>query len=235
MISAPLDPVPVDTEITATAIFTDPDPGDSHTAAWDWGDGTTDTDQSAVSPLSASHTYTLPGVYTVKLTVTDSAGETGESTFRYVVVYDPSAGFVTGGGWIDSPPGAYAPDPSLAGKASFGFVARYKKGTTVPTGQTEFQFKVADLNFHSEAYDWLVVAGPKAQFKGRGTINGQGDYGFILTAMDAALTPSTDVDLFRIKIWDVITGQVVYDNQMGEGDEAAPATAIGGGSIVIHE
>ena len=77
------------------------------------------------------------------------------------------------------------------------------------------------------------MAGARAQFKGRGTINGEGDYGFMLTAVDAALTPSTDVDLFRIKIWNVATDQVVYDNQMGEA--AAPATAIGGGSIVIHE
>jgi hypothetical protein len=72
----------------------------------------------------------------------------------------------------------------------------------VPTGNTEFQFKAGDLNFHSDSYDWLVVAGPKAMFKGSGTINGAGNYGFMLSAVDAAETPSTDTDLFRIKIWD---------------------------------
>ena len=35
-----------------------------------------------------------------------------------------------------------------------------------------------------------------------GMINGLGDYGFMLTATDESLTPSTDVDLFRMKIWD---------------------------------
>ena len=40
-----------------------------------------------------------------------------------LVHYDPSSGHVTGGGWINSPPGAYAPNPLLAGKASFGFVS----------------------------------------------------------------------------------------------------------------
>jgi len=80
-----------------------------------------------------------------------------------------------------------------------------------------------------------VVAGPKAQFKGTGTINGAGNYGFMLTAIDAELTPSTDVDLFRIKIWDRATDQVVYDNQMDADDDADPPTAIGGGSIVIHQ
>ena len=76
-----------------------------------------------------------------------------------VVVYDPEGGFVTGGGWVDSPQGAYVPDPSLTGKATFGFVSKYKKGASVPTGQTEFQFKAGDLNFHSTSYDWPLVTG----------------------------------------------------------------------------
>ena len=94
---------------------------------------------------------------------------------------------------------------------------------------------MADLNFHSDSYQWLVIAGPKAQFKGDGTINGTGDYGFMLSAVDAALTPSTDVDLFRIKIWDKATDNLVYDNMMGKDEKADPTTAISGGSIVIHK
>jgi hypothetical protein len=43
------------------------------------------------------------------------------------------------------------------------------------------------------------------------------------------------VDLFRIKIWDKDLDAVVYDNQMGEAEDANPTTAIGGGSIVIHK
>jgi hypothetical protein len=95
---------------------------------------------------------------------------------------------------------------------------------------------MADLNFHSDTYQWLVVAGPKAQFKGTGTIHGAGNYGFMLIAIDAALTPSTEVDKFRIKIWDRDNGEaIVYDNQMDAPDDADPTTVIGGGSIVIHK
>jgi 5-hydroxyisourate hydrolase-like protein (transthyretin family) len=153
-----------------------------------------------------------------------------------LVVYDPTAGFVTGGGWIMSPAGAYADDPCLTGKANFGFVSKYKKGATVPDGQTEFKFEVADFEFHSLSYEWLVVAGGsgRAQFKGSGTVNDAGDYGFILTAIDGKLSSSSDEDLFRIKIWDKTTGEVVYDNKMGAPDSGDPDTAIGGGSIVIH-
>ena len=49
----------------------------------------------------------------------------GTSVDFTITVYDPNAGFVTGGGWIDSPLGAYIPDPALAGRANFGFVSKY--------------------------------------------------------------------------------------------------------------
>jgi hypothetical protein len=174
------------------------------------------------------------GVYNVELTVTDTH-EASDNCQAMLVVYDPSDGFVTGGGWIWSPKGAYVADQWLEGKANFGFVAKYKKGANVPTGQTEFVFQAGDLNFHSSSYDWLVVAGAKAMFKGVGTINGAGNYGFMLSAIDAALTPSTSKDRFRIKIWDNNAGDtVVYDNQIGDDDDADVTTTIGGGSIVIH-
>jgi hypothetical protein len=106
----------------------------------------------------------------------------------------------------------------------------------VPTGQTEFQFKVADLDFHSDSYEWLVIAGHRAMYKGVGTVNGAGNYGFMISAVDAELTPSTHVDRFRIKIWDKDDGdEVIYDNEMGEDEDADPTTDIGGGSIVIHK
>lgn len=123
----------------------------------------------------------------------------------------------------------------MTGKAIFGFVSKYKKGANVPTGQTHFWFKVADLNFHSDAYEWLVIAGARAQYKGIGTINGEGNYGFILIAIDAKLTPNTNVDRFRIKIWDKDKGDaIVYDNKHGESDDSNETTELGGGSIVIH-
>ncbi|MGD2178946.1 MAG: hypothetical protein PVG71_14125, partial [Anaerolineae bacterium] len=176
-------------------------------------------------------------------------GGYGSSEYRYVVAYDPDGGFVTGGGWIDSPPGAYTADESLTGKASFGFVSKYKRGAQVPTGVTQFQFQVADLNFHSESYDWLVIAGARAQYKGVGTINGEGQYKFKLTGVDADINDhdSIAVDRFRIKIWWEVEPEgdgeavehVVYDNGLDADDypddPTTGTTEIGGGSIVIHK
>jgi PKD repeat protein len=239
-ISASLDPTQVNVEVTASADFTDVGILDTHTATWDWGDTTTtdgivsETNGSGTS--TGTHTYTTPGVYTLTLTLTDDDGGSSEAIFQYIVIYDPEGGFVTGGGWIDSPEGAFTDDSTLTGKANFGFVSKYKKGASVPTGNTKFHFKVADLKFESTEYDWLVVAGAKAQYKGSGTINGAGNYGFMLMVIDEELTPSTDTDIFRINIWDKDNGDaVVYDSQLGADEDAYPTTEIGGGSIVIHK
>ncbi len=151
------------------------------------------------------------------------------------MIYDPSAGFASGGGWIDSPPGAYIPDPTLQGRANLGFVSKYTQGASAPTGKTEFRFHAAELDFRSDSYDWLVVAGARAQFKGVGTINRSGDYGFMLTAIDGELPGGGGIDKFRIKVWDRPSDLVVYDNQLGADDQSDPITALGGGSIVIHK
>lgn len=115
------------------------------------------------------------------------------------------------------------------GRANFAFVSKYVKGKALPTGQTEFVFNAANLNFHSGSYEWLIVnqAGANAQFKGRGTINGGGDYTFMLWATDGDKdSNASTVDSFRIKIWDTSSGNVVYDN--------AAEVNIAGGSIMIH-
>jgi hypothetical protein len=238
-VAGPDEPVELAAEVVIVAMFTDRNASETHTATVDWGDGmATDADvvfDDGDGSATGVHAYAEAGVYAVTVTVVDSGGLSDSEEFRYIVINDPDGGFVTGGGWIYSPAGAYAADPTLEGEANFGFVSKYKKGKTAPTGNTEFQFQAGDLNFHSDVYDWLVIAGARAQFKGTGTINGAGEFGFMLTAIDENLTPSTDVDRFRIKIWDKATDEIVYDNQMGDVDGAAVATAISGGSIVIHK
>jgi PKD repeat protein len=233
-ITGPIDPILMGSQIEMTGLFTDLDTGDAHTAIWDWGDNTISEGYvyQLTDVVTGSHVYNTPGVYQITLTVIDLLGESDTTTWlQYIVIYDPSAGFVTGGGWIDSSAGAYAPDPSLSGKATFGFVSKYHKGTTVPSGNTEFQFKAGDMNFHSDSYEWLVIAGTQAKFKGTGTINGEGSYKFMVTAVDRDLRDGRAPDSFRIRIWleHEETGQeiTIYDNGLD-------GTELGGGSIKIH-
>ncbi len=239
-IAAPVDPIQVNMVVTATATFIDPDDlTGPHTALWNWSDGTISqgvlTYSGGSCTVTGTHTYGAAGVYTIGLTVTDKSGGSGEATYSYVVVFNPVGGFVTGAGLIVSPAGAYRPTPALTGKASFGFVSKYIHGATVPTGNTEFQFKMANLKFVSTSYQWLVVAGSKAQFKGHGTINGEGEYGFMVTAIDGAVAGGGAPDLFRIKIWETVGSEsVIYDNQYGEDETSNAATELLGGSIMIR-
>lgn len=247
-ITLPVSPVPIGTSVGVAANFADGNSLDLHTASVTWGDGSITagsvSEASGVGTVSGDHVYAGAGVYTVGISVSDgSLIGTRSSELdvpAYVVVYDPSAGFVTGGGWIDSPAAAClwsgcATDGSTIGKATFGFVSRYKTGAATPSGNTEFQFKAGGLNFTSTSYQWLVVAGARAKYKGEGTINGAGAYSFLLTAIDGALPGGGGADRFRIKIWDVSSGNVVYDNKRGDAEDSDVATTLGGGSIVIHK
>jgi hypothetical protein len=161
-------------------------------------------------------------VYPVVVTVADDDGASA-SAETSVVVYDPTAGFVTGGGWFESAAGAYKLDPTAEGRAAFGFVSRYRRGATTPSGATAFVFRAGGFLFFSSDYDWLVVTGSNyAKFKGTGTINGSGEYKFQIWAGD------NDPDTFRIKIWtDNGSEEVLYDN--GRVQE------LGGGRIRIHQ
>jgi hypothetical protein len=229
-VTVPAEPVPVGTIIDVSVPFTDPGVADTHTVVWHWGDGSESPGTASEGTATATHSYSEQGFYRISCTITDDDGAPSTScqAAADVTVIDPDDGFVTGGGWIESPAGAYRPDPSLTGKASFGFAAKYPKDALEPKENVEFQFKAGDLNFHASSYQWLVIVGAQAQFRGRGTINQSGQYEFMLTAIDGRLAGGEDK--FRIQIWDD-QGTLVYDNLPGGGNGAV---AINRGSIVIH-
>jgi hypothetical protein len=252
-VAGPGGPVALGSPVKVTGNFTDHGvTGDHYVVSSTWTNGTSTlsvptTDAATYDGNSGTLIITAPvsiptGVYTVSIKVTDRFGSPSNvlTIDQYVVVYDPSGGFVTGGGWINSPSDACHLTTGcngVTGKANFGFVSKYQKGANVPDGNTEFQFQDGNLNFKSTAYEWLVIGGARAQYKGAGTINGSGNYGFMLTAIDGSINGSGGSDRFRIKIWDVSNPTVMlYDNQINTTDDAGlttPGTLLGGGSISI--
>jgi hypothetical protein len=229
---------PIGSAVALSVKLTDAGASDTHTCSIKWDDGTTSSgtvaETNGVGTCTANHPYVAPNVYNIEVTVTDDDGAAATAAVM-VVVHDPTAGFITGGGWYNSLPGADVLNPAATGQAVFGFVAKYKKGATVPDGATMFYFRAGNMLFTSTAYEWLVVTGGcYAQYKGTGRINGVSGYSFMITVRDGKLCGTSDG--IRVKI----TGPsgLRYDNARGATDDigntSGSVQAIAGGSIVIH-
>ena len=233
----PIAPVPVGL-VHLSGSFADPSPVDVHDLEINCNYGGNAIPGSASVGSNRNWTgecnYAAPGIYRVRVQVRDDEGDSSEAVSDPVIVYDPEGGFITGGGWFDSPPGAYPAAPSFAGRAHFGFVSKYVRGAPSPGGNTEFMLKDAGLQFRSTSYDWLVVAGSTAQFRGAGELNGQPGYRFEINAMDGGSKNGGD-DRIRVRIWHESSGLVIYDNGLSAGIGPASASSVVSGSIVIHD
>ncbi len=195
------------TAATVSATFTDADRLDTHTATISWGDGTSSVATIADGAVSGSHTYAAVGLYRVTVTVTDQWGNAGSSSLDPLAVYDPSAGFATGGGWITSPQGALVSAPSHTGKGSFQLSAAYPAGADTPTGSLTYSLAGASFALATTSLDWLVVSGSTASASGPATLNGESGYRVTVTMTDQGKS-----DTLRIVVRGS-SGAVVYDSR----------------------
>lgn len=202
--SAGPSPRPVGTAIDGRVTFSDAGAADTHQTLWSWGDGATGA--------QPSHVYTAAGVYPVSVTVTDDDGASAQAAAGTVVVYDPAAGRLTGGGWI----------ASGSGPVHFTVQAKYAGGSSVPEGNLQLRIGTAAVRFTADAYEWLVVNGPQAQLRGTGRLGNSGGFSFLLTALDDGHS-----DRLGIRIWNTATGAVVHDS----GNTPVP---LSGGDLQLH-
>jgi hypothetical protein len=251
--------VEVNTTVTLTTSYTDTNVT-SATIDWDDQSGL-QTVNNPTKPFKVSHKYKHTGLYSVSVRLEDGCGAQSTRVYEYIVVYDEDGGFVTGGGWFNSPAGAYLEKPQASGKAHFNFVTKYKKKGKELEGKTDFEFKSGKLTFTSKAYEWLVINGNQAIFKGTGKVNDHSGYNFLISVIDDAKNDDDQhwddddcerdnnghhkkvgkkhnepkkADRIRVKIW-TSTGTVIYDTQIGASDDAPALTKIDGGSIQIHK
>jgi hypothetical protein len=114
------NPAAINSPVTVTANVDDTTTGGSNIASAEYSldDGGTWNPMAAsdgvFDEISEDVTVSFnaapeAGIYDLCVRGTDAAGNVGEKECILFVVYDPSGGFVTGGGWIDSPAGALAP------------------------------------------------------------------------------------------------------------------------------
>lgn len=222
-------PHDIDMSLDASFDFTDVGALDTHTATFSWGDGTSSpgavTETNGSGDAFGSHSYATPGFYVITATVTDDDGASDTAVLGEVFVFDPNT-FVTGGGWVTSPTGAWADQPSHTGKATFGFVVRYDKTGTV-RGSLEVQLHKG-LNLHATAFEYLLINDGVAIFEGTGKVNGESGYSFEVVATDQRIAGGSQ-DLFWLTIEG--PGGLVYD-----GSFYPPAgLPIVGKGIQVHD
>ena len=233
--------------VSLDAPFTDPGSNDTHHCTVDWDDGTVET-FAQEGNCGHTHVFEHAGMFTVNVTVTDDDGGT-DCKQVLVIVYDPTAGRVTGGGFIESPASAFVPDPSATGKAHVNSEVRYRDANaTVPEGHVSFRLAAADLDLTVSALEWLVVTPDgKLAVKGTGTSGPGGeDVGFVLYGYDGCVGNQTSgcqpgPDRLRMVLWPLSAGDIPgatlrYDNVPGADpdiDRFNPQP-VTGGSIQIH-
>ncbi len=139
----------------------------------------------------------------------------------------PSSGKATGKGSFTSPAGALSSNPGQTGKAVFTFEAKYARNGFDLVGSLRLNFE--GFIFQSTGLSWLVVEDSRIQLSGTGTVNATGGYAFMLNAQKGSLGANT----IAIRIWNMDTGEVVYDSALGAPDYVPPAIALKDGSFVF--
>ncbi len=130
-----------------------------------------------------------------------------------LVVYDPSAGLTTGGGWV----------MDGAEKGNFGFSVKYVgKGANIQ-GQALYIYRSGGTitRVKSNAMQWLVINGNTAVFRGKATVNDVGNHAFEITVVDNGEPGASDT--FAIKLWRP-DGTLLHE---------LPPTVLGGGNLVV--
>ncbi len=228
------NPVQINTSVTASATFTDPDVLDTHTATIDWGDQTgthpcmvTESNGSGSVSCSLLTGYASANVYPVVIYVSDGTAS-GTSPIAYASVYDPTNSSVFSAGQLfSSPAGAYTANASLTGTVLFGL--SYKYQGIMPSGLRTFSmdFNQANLHFNATSVNAFVVSSGFATLTGSGTINGgTSTYNFLVTGVSGGG--------IRIQITDPANNNaVIYDTQPGDPVTATPTTSVKG-QVIAH-
>ena len=125
--------------------------------------------------------------------------------------------------------------PLIMGMINFDFSSKPATARSTKAenkGENLVNFILGNLEFSALNYDFRELSGVRTQFKGYGKVNNETGYKYLLTVIDGQAPKGGGVDKFRIKIWNDKTGEVIFDNQLGDDDDADPTTPVGDGKSI---
>lgn len=129
------------------------DDGQIVSRAWDFGDA------AASTGLQPQHSYTNPGTFTVRLTVTDDSGATGTKTRTLTVGYPPAA----------SPQTVPAPTPTNQGGNAPTPVAAAGADIVVQPGHEVILRGLANGASDGYFFSWKQIDGPAVELSDEGS------------------------------------------------------------------
>lgn len=161
------------------------------------------------------------GLYDVCVAGTYSRDTEGPEACVSLEVREPTSGFVTGGGWLKSTPGAYPLNPAASGKGTFNVTAKISPRSSTPRGHVMYRLKACNLAFKSRTLSALTVTDNRAHLSGTGTLNRTSGYRFTLTVTDGDLASPQAPDHVHMRIWNP-QNDLIYDNdantELGRGN-----------------
>ena len=232
--------------VNVTANVSDPGANDVFTATIDWGDGSIEKCAVSGNVVDKSHVYSAAGDFTVSVYVTDKDG--GRSATVQTAVS------VVGGPKTD--PGTYLAKNVVIGAGSFldasvtsampqrekekhrvQFAVFARGGDIRGVGpDARFEVRSAKMSFKALTFDRLSVDGAQASLSGSGRIERDGArYAYLVSAVDGDRRHERQRDFVRVRIWNATSGRVVFDNQPGAGDNAAPQSRVADGGIEVRD
>ena len=112
-------------------------------------------------------------------------------------------------GWFISGSGSFIADPAVTGPLTFNMNIQNINDPGSPKGVVKIKFPAADINLTGNTLECMLIAEDTITIRGEGKNTGKGNYGFLVTAVDAGGSG----DLIKITIWDKLDGdRVIYDN-----------------------
>jgi len=169
------------------------------------------TDQNGVetNTYSGASLPKLSGIYTLKVSATDDAGNAAIEKANFVV-YDPAAGFVTGGGWFND-------------KVHFTINVKYSDENELK-GHFKLKDKESKFEISSDTFQWLVVDGANNAYL-KGTYTDDGTlYTYLLKIVDG-VDEEEKPDYITLKVWSE-TDPETYIKEY--------ETELEGGNIQVH-
>jgi len=125
-------------------------------------------------------------------------------------------------GWFNSEPGCFLEDPTIIGRLDFNMNIHNIKHPNSAQGVVKIKFPDANINITGNTLEFLLIENNVITVRGEGKNKGKGNYGFLVTAIDAG----NSGDQIKITIWDKLDGdKVIYDNLI--------MNELGGGYITI--